>query len=339
MDNRSSISQKEPQENIKSCGLGAVGSTEPLRSDCQVHQSGGGAFSPVAHVSTDGKDRGSASSPVAHASTDGKGRKLATSRKRSSPKKEKRLRNFRRTCSRQTQARIDRAKTQRLYLVQRGEVTDDLECDFVVLGSTGNVYTVRIGRLPTCTCPDHQRGHLCKHVLFIFLKVMGLEADSYVIYQAALLESELRDIFARMAERRVGGVWANEQVRATYAASLKAAPDDDNTTSGVQRKALQDYVDCPICFDSMLETTGKLTFCRAMCGTNFHEDCIRRWLGQNRNPTCPNCRQPWQTNVDSPTKEGYKNLGKLQGQPSQRDTSTYSSWSPDYGHYKRRRRW
>ena len=334
-DRSSSLSPTELQENIKSsCRLvgAVVDSTESLPSDYQLPP--------------DAADVG-ASFAVAHASTDEKDTKLATNRKKSSPpqRNEKRLRNFRNTCSRQTQARIDRAKTQRLYLVQRGEVTEELECDFIVLGSTGNVYTVHIGRLPTCTCPDHQRGHLCKHILFIFLKVIGLEADSKIIYQAALVESELRNVFACMEERRVGGVvLANEQVRTMYAASLEEATTPTPPNGAVQRKALQDYVDCPICFDAMVETgIHKLTYCRAMCGTNFHEDCIRRWLGQNRNhPTCPNCRQPWQAtnaNTTTLTNEGYTNLGKLQGQPSQRDTSTYFSWSPDYhGHYNKRRR-
>lgn len=36
---------------------------------------------------------------------------------------------------------------------------------FSVLGATGNVYTVEIGRHPHCTCPDHMKGNICKHIL------------------------------------------------------------------------------------------------------------------------------------------------------------------------------
>ena len=198
----------------------------------------------------------------------------------------------------------------------------------MVLGSTGNVYTVHIGKLPSCTCPDNRhKDHLCKHILFVLLKVMGVDPNSPLIYQAALLENELKEMFECMANRRVGGmdarVLANEQVRSTYAASLKQTDDDVSTsTSGVQRRTLEQDADCPICFDTMAE--GELTFCRVTCGTNFHEDCIRRWLGQHRtNPTCPNCRQPWLSHDDStssPKKEGYTNLGQMQGLPSERDT-------------------
>jgi len=47
-----------------------------------------------------------------------------------------------------------------------------LRVEFVVLGSTGNVYTVTICRLPSCTCVDHlERKTVCKHLLFVYHKV------------------------------------------------------------------------------------------------------------------------------------------------------------------------
>ena len=36
--------------------------------------------------------------------------------------------------------------------------------EFVVMGSTGNIYTVSIGNLVQCSCPDHAKGNLCKHI-------------------------------------------------------------------------------------------------------------------------------------------------------------------------------
>ena len=47
-----------------------------------------------------------------------------------------------------------------------------LRVEFVVLGSTGNIYTVTICRLPSCTCVDHlERKTVCKHLLFVYHKV------------------------------------------------------------------------------------------------------------------------------------------------------------------------
>lgn len=332
LEGRGSLpSRKELQSYLKRHGIGAVGSTDALRAACEAHQSG----LATSEVTASLVDR-SVSSP---------NKKKPASNK---PSPEKRIKPFRKKCSQQTRARIDRAKTQRLYLVRRGNVSDDLECEFVVLGSTGNVYTVKIAKLPFCTCPDSQKGHHCKHILFVLMKVIGIDSDSPLLYQAALISSELEQIFRCMENRRVGGgtnaVMANEQVRASYAASLKGECDtttNDDESGKDKRKTLDQDADCPICFDSL--ASGTLTFCRSTCGTNFHEDCIRRWLGQHRtDPTCPNCRQPWQSTDGAPgsaTKEGYANFGQLQGQSQQRDTSTYSQWSPySYG-YKRRRYW
>ena len=36
-------------------------------------------------------------------------------------------------------------------------------------GSTGNVYEVTIGRQPSCTCPDNQKGNQCKHIVYVRL--------------------------------------------------------------------------------------------------------------------------------------------------------------------------
>lgn len=260
----------------------------------------------------------------------------------SSPAREKRLKRYREKPTTAICQRIDRARTQRLYLVQRSEV-NDLACDFVVLGSTGNVYDVRVSKIPKCSCPDHARGNLCKHILFIMLKVIGLDPGSPLVYQAAYLDEELGELFALMLSRRVGGsIMANEEVKATYVSLITNGNDTDVETAGADRKALDDDdSDCPICFDRM-DVSGNLTYCRAACGTNFHADCIQRWLGQqNRTqPTCPNCRQPWETSTKkqgNSGRQGFTNLGVLQGQSLKRDTSSYASSSRGGSTFKKGR--
>jgi hypothetical protein len=282
----------------------------------------------------------------------------STKRKAKAPV-EKRAKNYRSKCPDKLQERILRAATQRLYLVRRDEVNVDpdannddgeCKCNFVVLGSTGNVYTVTLQDVPHCTCPDFVRKQdLCKHVLFVYLKVVGLPVSNPLVYQKALLRTELREIFSILSQRRVGGtvasVLANDRVRESYArlenggTALEEGDLADNA-GGVKRRALDEgESDCPICFDPM-SGGADTTFCRAMCGNNFHAECIRIWLREQRDKTCPNCRQPWDDgkatasqHQQSPTSpEGYVNLGTIQGQPIRRDTSTYRS-SP----YKRNR--
>ena len=86
-----------------------------------------------------------------------------------------------------TQARIERAMSQRMFLVDRLDATAApgggwagaggsgaaVRQRFSVLGSTGNVYTVTLSDSGNvCTCPDNYKSRgRCKHVLFVLLKV------------------------------------------------------------------------------------------------------------------------------------------------------------------------
>jgi len=65
--------------------------------------------------------------------------------------------------------------------------------DIAVVGSTGNIYTVTIGLIPTCTCPDSLKGNECKHKVYVLHTV--LKAPERLQYQRALLTSELLEIF------------------------------------------------------------------------------------------------------------------------------------------------
>lgn len=40
------------------------------------------------------------------------------------------------------------------------------EISFDMVGSTGNIYKVVIGKVPTCDCPDGLRGNQCKHICY-----------------------------------------------------------------------------------------------------------------------------------------------------------------------------
>ena len=259
-------------------------------------------------------------------------------------KVEKRRFRTRTQCPKNLHDRLRRSVSQRMFLIQRSELANgwrELEdapsCDFTVAGSTGNIYTVKIDYVPTCTCHDFLRKQdLCKHIFFVFLKCIGVEPDSHLLYQKAFLSDEIRALMVKMEERRTGGtsVEASVAVRAAFqkrAAGQEDANDDDNPDdSSVKRKSLQADADCPICFDPLEGTGGgNLVYCRSACGSNFHADCIQRWLAQASHRNCPNCRQPWVDPNASPKKrhhqEGYLNLSDVTGQSPERDTSTYYS--------------
>lgn len=48
--------------------------------------------------------------------------------------------------------------------VGTGEVPEEV---IEIAGSTGNMYSVHIGLSPSCTCPDHQKGNQCKHIIYV----------------------------------------------------------------------------------------------------------------------------------------------------------------------------
>jgi hypothetical protein len=233
--------------------------------------------------------------------------------------KEARAKKYRRTCPQGLRDRMDRASSQRMFLVDKTvHERNDGHCSsllFSVLGSTGNVYDVTLGKLVSCSCPDFRirRNDICKHVMFVTLKVVGLEPDDPLAFQKAYIQSELDEILDKLKHRRAGGSFeANAQVQASYKAIKEGSSE-----SMPPAKSLHDDVDCPICFDTLLQ--GARTHCW-VCRTNFHADCIQRWSTLNK--TCPNCRSAWQLKPNE-KKDGFINLGVLQGQSPVRDTSTY----------------
>lgn len=76
--------------------------------------------------------------------------------KRTKVETEKRLRRFRTSMSIAIYDRIERALTQRLYLLAMTKSSNEhLQREYKVLGQTANVYTVIISHLPSCTCKSN----------------------------------------------------------------------------------------------------------------------------------------------------------------------------------------
>jgi hypothetical protein len=61
------------------------------------------------------------------------------------------------------------------------------------------VYNVTIGRHPACTCPDCGKGNICKHVLFVLLRVLHLPTNQPLVWQKALLPGEVDEVRHRAA--------------------------------------------------------------------------------------------------------------------------------------------
>ena len=233
--------------------------------------------------------------------------------------------------------------SQRLFLVRIGpDSGGDSARDFTVLGSTGNVYTVTVSGTPGCDCPDGRRGNICKHLIFVFVRVLGLPQDSPLVRQRGLLPTEvaaaLRHRSQRAQQRAATGRYgASDAVRRTLSASAGADADDDDDVAEeplARRDSVDD--DCSICFE-VLGPATQTTLCGS-CRNSFHAACLAQLAKHHRGaPPCPMCREPIAAQPAAAGKkrerasggmagheEGYANVRALQpGALTRRDASSY----------------
>jgi hypothetical protein len=189
-----------------------------------------------------------------------------------------------------------------------------------VLGSTGNVYKVRVGPIVSCDCPDAAKGNVCKHQLFVFLRVLRQPRSSELIYQRALLSSELASLFAGRASASSAPIdaVASSSVVQAYAAATGKAP-----VSAVQPEQRDAAADCPICFEPLGKE--KLEVC-STCRNGIHAQCFEHWSVTKGGASvpCPVCRAHW------PTKGGGKGRVGSEGFLNLADEAGVSSERPDY---------
>lgn len=230
---------------------------------------------------------------------------------------EKRLRRYRaRPPSAYREVR-DRALTQRMFALDRQRSNDnpDHPSETVSLaGTTGNVYTITIDKVPSCDCPHARKGNQCKHIVYVLSRI--LRAPSDLEYQLAFLSEELKRIFEN-------------------APPLPSETAGEDAKDG-NRKPVEG--ECPICcMDFEPESSESIVYCKAVCGNNIHKDCFAQWAATKNGQvvTCPFCREPWkgdETQLKEVAKngtknaEGYVNVASQLGISGRRDYSTYNSF-------------
>lgn len=146
--------------------------------------------------------------------------------------------------------------SHRMYIIDRSRnVTAEAQTEtFQIAGTTGNIYSVTIDKLPSCTCPDNNRSkNQCKHIIYVLVNV--LKAPGHLQYQAAFLTAELQEIFTKAP--------------APPRADLPGEGEAGN------RKPIEG--DCPICVLDFEPEKETILWCRAGCGNNVHQQCFRRW--------------------------------------------------------------
>ncbi|RVD80912.1 uncharacterized protein DFL_008796 [Arthrobotrys flagrans] len=225
------------------------------------------------------------------------------------PPEPPRLKEYRSSCPAAVEQRIERVRRQRMFCLGRERDEENLREEFKIAGSTGNVYTVVLDNIPTCDCPDSlHKNETCKHILFVMIKV--LQARTELSYQAALLHSEIREIFE------------------TSSVPVEGDASEDKR----QRKPL-DSDECPVCYEPFEPNEKGVLFCVAQCGSNIHKECFRRWVAVKVGDivTCVMCRTPWEESsadrgsyddiLRNATKgrESYLNVAEELGMGTRRD--------------------
>ncbi|KNC51086.1 uncharacterized protein AMSG_12036 [Thecamonas trahens ATCC 50062] len=204
--------------------------------------------------------------------------------------------------------RKERAMSQPLFLLSASIDRDVPRGEFAVTGSTGNVYNVVFAERTTCSCPDAGKGNVCKHALFVGIKVLKIPSRSPLLFNA-LLPSELKVVFANLAIAR--HVMASSQAQQAYVTAVlgEGDADGDGNTSGapgVTRKPVDG--ECPVCFDDL--DSDPVVWCRGQCGQNLHKRCFEQWSAHG-GKVCVLCRAPWlETSLSN--VEGYINLAPFE---------------------------
>lgn len=169
-------------------------------------------------------------------------------------------------------ARRHRALTQRIFLI---EVKEDV-LEFYVLGSTGDkIYTVTFNGHAECSCPDYENGNLCKHIIFVWIKVLDLDPDA--------IEWELdNDADALIREQ------ARDIPQSCYVPRKLLDEVLPERRQEVPQRPITGE-SCPVCFDDFEPEHDEILYCRYQCGHNIHRDCYEQW-SRHRGPTCVMCR-------------------------------------------------
>ncbi|GLT85444.1 hypothetical protein SLE2022_036340 [Rubroshorea leprosula] len=187
--------------------------------------------------------------------------------------------------------RIARALRHRLLLLHR------YDSSFFVLGATGNVYTVALSATPSCTCPD--RTTPCKHILFVFIRVLGVPLGDVCLRRRTLRPCQLsRLLDTPTLPESLARASLREKFHQLY---FRANRGESRSEIG----EIEEGTTCPICLDEV-EKGQRIAAC-ATCRNLIHEECLVRWKRSRgrRSASCVICRARWQDRTD---QDKYLNL-------------------------------
>lgn len=193
--------------------------------------------------------------------------------------------------------RMVRALHHHLRLLHRSD------SDFFVLGATGNVYIVTLSATPSCTCPD--RATPCKHILFVFVRVLGVPLDDSCLRRRTLRACRLtRLLCTPTSPDSVAGAGVRERFH-----QLFFRQGSSSSSSRPSTVEFEEGTTCPVCLEEMDGKEERVVAC-GTCRNPIHEECLMRWKRSTgrRSASCVICRARWRVRTSTSDQDQYLNL-------------------------------
>ena len=193
-------------------------------------------------------------------------------------------------------SRLDRAFQQRIYLIDCcGDIehkpTNDSSFTFEVMGNTGTAYNINLkeGGKIYCSCPDHDANwKLCKHMLFVLIRILGMNRENVYNDYFKLLDDEKKSFNITNETIELCSLYLKKRE-----SMLLEGVSKDEMGSGVNRKPIGDDDSCPICLEEFSSTKEKIDWCKGQCGNNVHHSCFVKWSTKQSEVSCVYCRGSW----------------------------------------------
>ena len=204
--------------------------------------------------------------------------------------------------------RIERCFTDNLYLVESipQNSNEEKKRIYLIMGSTGNVYSVVITNKPTCTCPDfRQRKKRCKHIYFVLIRIMKVENPIIKKFT----NENLDEMFNNIPLITNNLIVDKSKRDKFHEITNNIKSNDNNEKNKKNEKVIQKLNDediCPICLDN-LNNGKELDYCKYSCGLTLHKKCFQMWEKRNKG-ICVFCRADWYKNKKKNKNNSYVNL-------------------------------